>query len=326
MTAHGKAVRMLVLTCFMWALSFPTIKALTMLQSAAVPDAGSWLFSAATMGARFSLAAMITAAGAMVLRGGLRVVRSELVQGAGIGVFSGLGMLLQVDGLAHTQASTSAFLTQGTVLFIPLVKWVWQRQRPGALEGACCLLALVGIAVLAQFDWGTFRIGRGEAETLAGAALFTGHILMLEAPVFRSNDAVKVSVVMFAVIAALCIPLTFLIGPGAGGAWRSFSSPSSWCLLAVLVGPCTLLAYLWMNHWQPRVSAITAGLIYCLEPVFTSLVALVLPGWLSELTGVGYANETITRTLLIGGGLILAANVLMIAGTKPPAALNEHGV
>ena len=29
-----------------------------------------------------------------------------------------------------------------------------------------CLVALAGIAVLAQFDWRTFHMGRGEAETL----------------------------------------------------------------------------------------------------------------------------------------------------------------
>ena len=46
----------------------------------------------------------------------------------------------------------------------------------------------------------------------------------------------------------------------------------------------------------------------------------------SVLAGVAYANETMTDTLIIGGGLILTANVLTVRGAKPETTLNEHGV
>ena len=326
MSQTSMAVRMLIMACVMWGLSFPAIKALALVQSASVPDASTWFLSTATMIARFSLGALFAAGIAMAMRGSLRVTKREALQGIGLGVFGGLGMLLQVDGLSHTEASTSAFLTQGTVFFIPLVKALWHRKPPNGREGMCCLLALAGIAVLAQFDWRSFRMGRGEAETLMAAVLFTGHIMTLEVPVFKDNDALKVSVVMFAVIALMCLPLLAMMGSAGGVAVRAFASPSSWLFLAILVGPCTLLAFLWMNHWQPHVSATTAGLIYCLEPVFTSVFALFLPGMFSVLAGVAYANETMTDTLIIGGGLILTANVLTVRGAKPETTLNEHGV
>jgi hypothetical protein len=37
----------------------------------------------------------------------------------------------------------------------------------------------------------------------------------------------------------------------------------------------------------------------------------VLPGWFSGWAGFTYANESVTFQLLVGGGLITAANVLV---------------
>src|SRR5207244_8370873 len=51
----------------------------------------------------------------------------ELEQGLGLGLFGGIGILLQVDGMACTSASTSAFLTQCYCLWIPA--WVAWREK-----------------------------------------------------------------------------------------------------------------------------------------------------------------------------------------------------
>ena len=52
-------------------------------------------------------------------------------------------------------------------------------------------------------------------------------------------------------------------------------------------------------------------MVYCIEPVLTSVLALFLPGLISIWTSINYANETLTVRLLIGGGLVTAANVLL---------------
>jgi drug/metabolite transporter (DMT)-like permease len=75
---------------------------------------------------------------------------------------------------------------------------------------------------------------------------------------------------------------------------------------------CSLLAFSWMNRYQPSVTAVQAAVIYTLEPVFTSAWALVLPGVLSTICGIGYSNEELTMSLLIGGGLVLLANGLAL--------------
>lgn len=71
-----------------------------------------------------------------------------------------------------------------------------------------------------------------------------------------------------------------------------------------------------MNAWQPKISTTEAGLIYCIEPIFASIMALFLPAWFSQWAGFAYPNETATWMLLIGGGLITAANVLI--QLRPP--------
>ena len=106
---------------------------------------------------------------------------------------------------------------------------------------------------------------------------------------------------------------------GHRGVWTAaFGSPAVvGCLLALTLF-CTLCTFTLMNHWQRDLEATEAGLIYCAEPVWTSLLALFLPAWLAGWTGVAYANETPTTRLLVGGGLITAANVL-IQLRRPPA-------
>ena len=45
--------------------------------------------------------------------------------------------------------------------------------------------------------------------------------------------------------------------------------------------------------------------------LIAALFAAVLPAWLSRFAEVDYANEQLTRHLLLGGGLITVANVLI---------------
>jgi len=73
----------------------------------------------------------------------------------------------------------------------------------------------------------------------------------------------------------------------------------------------TVCALIIMNTYQPWITATEAGLIYCVEPIFGSIFALFLPVWLSRFASVAYDNEVTTRALLIGGGLITAANILI---------------
>lgn len=304
-----KAIQMLVLCCVLWAVSFPTTKALSLAQKDLVPEASSWFLAALCVGYRFGLAALIMAL--LSVRTLPRLTRLEFEQGLGLGLFGGVGILLQVDGLVHTSASVSAFLTQCYCLFIPLWVAFRQRRRPAIKLAAACALVIAGVAVLAGVDWRNFRLGRGELETILASVVFTGQILWLERPGYARNNVNHFSIVMFVVMTLLCIPVAVMTTRQPSDWLRAYAAAAPLGFLGILVFVCTFGGYMLMNHWQRHVTATEAGLIYCLEPVFASLMALFLPMWFSQWARIGYANETVTTSLLIGGGLITAANVLV---------------
>lgn len=300
---------MLLLANFLWGISFPTIKALGLMQEALTPGAGSWFITSMTVAPRFLFAFVFL----LVLQArGLRdTTRRELRQGFILGAFASAGMFFQNDGLQFTEASTSAFLTQLYAILIPIWLGLRNRQSPGARIWVCSLLVLAGVAVLGRFDWHSLSFGRGELETLVSSLFFMGQILTLDRSEFAGNRPERITLVMFGVQLVLSSLLAAATAPGLEALLIPWSSGPWVGMTLVLACFCTLGAFSLMNTWQPRMSPTEAGLIYCVEPVFGSLLALFLPALYSLWAGIAYANETATWHLLLGGGLITAANVLL---------------
>ena len=306
---HFCAVRMLMFTTIFWSLSFPLIKALGILQTEIVPGSSSWFHAGLTGFARFGAAAAILYL--VDWRMFSKLTRSELWQGLGLGFFGGGGILLQMDGLGHTSASTSAFVTQAYCVLVPIVVAFRDKAAPGVRLIVAVILMIIGVAILSRFDPRTFHLGRGEAETLIAAVFFAGQILWLERPRFYGNHPIRFTVVMFVFMAAIAVPITMATWTSPLDVIRCYSHPRVVALAAAVTLFCTIIAFVAMNKWQPFVPATEAAIIYGTEPVWASLLALFLPGWISAWTAINYANETITRELLIGGTLVIGANLLL---------------
>jgi drug/metabolite transporter (DMT)-like permease len=306
---HIQACLWLAVGTILWGLSFPITKAILIKQDALVPSTHSAFFASLIVIVRFGVGAVIVLAFcARTLR---TITRAEISEGLGLAFFGGVGIIFQMDGLAHTSASTSAFLTQFYCLLIPIWAAVTQRALPTLAVIVSSGLVLAGAAILANFDWRELKIGRGEAETLVAATFFAGQILWLEKPEFANNRTSHFTFVMFAGTALLAFPVALVYAPGASAFARAYADSSVVMMSVALVPFCTVLSYGLMNIWQRHITATEAGLIYCLEPVAASAFALFLPALLSRLAGINYANERITLDLLLGGGLILAANILI---------------
>jgi drug/metabolite transporter (DMT)-like permease len=176
---------------------------------------------------------------------------------------------------------------------------------------ACCALVLVGVAILGHFDWRTLRLGRGECETLLCSVFFVGQILWVGRREFADNRPGEVTLVMFAVQAAVYVALAAATAPGLHALAVPWTSPVWLGLTLTLTVVCTIGAFSLMVNWQPRITATEAGLIYCVEPVFASVFALFVPALLSAWAAIDYPNESATWSLVIGGGLITIANILI---------------
>jgi drug/metabolite transporter (DMT)-like permease len=301
---------LLVLATGFWGASFVLMKALGQHQQTLLPGAGSWFLASVSLLARFGLGALVV--GLWQCRHLRTLKMAEAWQGLGLGFFGGIGMLFQMDGVMHTSASTSAFLTQCYCIFIPIWVVFRGRVRLGGLLLMSCSMVLAGVAILADIDWAKLRPGRGEVETVVSSLFFTGQILWLQRAPFAANRTMVVTLIMFVVVAVLVLPVALITGGGPSPCLAVFGSVPALAMIGFLTLGCTVIAYGLMNAWQPHLPATQAALIYCCEPLFASVFALFLPARLSRLAHINYANELISWRLLVGGGLITAANLLVL--------------
>ncbi len=302
-----------------WGMSFSAAKALMLLQNELIPDRSSVFHASFILMNRMLLSWILMAAVFWRTLRGLK--REEFLQGIELGLFGGVGMLLQTDAQTMIPASTSAFFTQFTCIFVPLTVALRSKEAPSFRVIASCVMVLLGCAILSGFGGGQ-GFGRGEWETIGAAALFTGQILALERNRYAGNEMRNVACVMFGIKGGLFF--LFSVGcewgrgvSGGGTPLAAYGSVAMWGCLAALTVFSTAYGYATMLKWQPRVSATQAGLIYATEPVFATVWALFLPEWLSGLMGVSYANEFVTIPFGIGSILILGANgFLLSAGSE----------
>ena len=316
---HRRAIWMLLLANLLWGVSFPVIKSLALLQAQLVPGSSTWFITASTLVPRFTLGALVL--GIICFRALRTLTRSEARQAIGLGLFAIAGMTFQNDGLQFTSASTSAFLTQFYAIMIPVWLALRARRMPPWAVWVACALVLAGVGVLARLDWHDLKLGRGEVETLVASVFFMGQILWLERREFSGNRALPVTTVMFGVQAVVTGAMAVALAPPAAPMLALWTNGSWMGLTLVLTVLCTLAAFTIMNKFQPYLTATEAGLLYCSEPLFASGMALFLPAWFSQWSGSVYLNETATANLLIGGGLITAANVfIQLQPANPPPA------
>jgi len=226
-------------------------------------------------------------------------------------VSSSLGMLFQIDGMQYTSASVSAFLTQFYAILIPVYLALRFRRSPPLVIWLSCGLVLAGVAILGRFDFHSMRLGRGELETLLCSVFFMWQILALEDKRAFANRVMPVTMVMFAVDALAFTVMALFTAPHLSNVLVPWTSVSWLAFTVILTAFCTLGSFTIMNKWQPKITATEAGLIYCFEPIFGSVMALFLPAIFSVWAGIHYANEPVTWHLLVGGGLITLANVLI---------------
>lgn len=306
---HFRAVRMLTASTLLWAISFPLVKSLSLLQGELVPGSSSWFQTAVVSVLRFGAGALLVAL--ITCRTLPQMTRLEVQEGLGLGVFAGGGILLQMDGLTRTTASISAFLTQTFCIWVVVIVALRDRRGPPARVLLATLGVLAGVAILNNLSWDNLRLGWGEWETLLGAVFFGAQIVWLERPKFSQNNPYHFTVIMFVTIMLMSLPILVSTWGGPAQVWAIARDGGVQVLLGALILFCTFGAFVLMNKWQPYVPATEAAVIYGAEPVLASMFALVLPALISARTGIEYANEALTWQLAAGGGLIVLANVYL---------------
>lgn len=240
-------------------------------------------------GARYLLAALV------VLPVAIRVGRNAIPTYnqykwmfiAGFFLFA--ASALQQAGMLYTTAGNAGFITSLYVVLVPIVLFVFWRERFHWLAVIAVVLAGLGAFLLST--GGRFEVQKGDALELIGALFWTLHVIVVGKYATRF-ESMSFSVGQLAVCGILNMGVGFLFEP--------MMSLNRSLLFAIAytaffsLGLCYTLQVWAQKHTPPA----DAALILSLESVFA-----VLSGWL-------LLNERLAMIQVIGCALIFVAVVL----------------
>lgn len=220
---------------------------------------------------RFGLASVV---GLMLWRKSLKAIDWMLVRhGLIIGTLFGLGFVLQSIGLVDTTPTSSAFITGTTVVFVPFVYRVVERRSISTLNWGSTIVVAIGLFLFTEPEHAGFRWG--DMLTVASAIGWAGYIVALDVFTVSTDnsqhrrDALVLMQLMITTAIAACSIVVF------DGAELSITWSSS---LVIAVVYCALAATVITTWVQTNVQRFThpvrAGVIYSLEPIFASIIAL----------------------------------------------------
>lgn len=231
--------------------------------------------------------------------------RRNLSRSIPLGVLLALGAISQHLGLDHTSEAVSAFLTNLTVIFVPLMIAIFAWRWPSLRMSAAIAMAVAGIYLMTGAA--PAGIGKGELFGLGCAMIYSVYILAVDW-IGSSEEPFRLTGVQFVVVSFVCVGVIALLPQGtafAGGGWQIFiANPTVLRHALLLTLLPTVGAYGLMMRFQPRVNPTQATLIYLAEPI----VAAVWAWWI--------VGRNLTGLTIIGASLIILANLLAGRGEK----------
>ncbi len=236
---------------------------------------------------RFAIAALVMLV--LFARPVWRLGRKQVMRGLLLGVVYGAGQLLQTWGLSLIAPSVSGFATGMYVVFTPILAMLLLRQRMAGVVWLAVLLSTAGLALLSLNG---VSVDLGVWLTLASAALYALHIVLL-GQWSRQGEAFGLSAVQMVAIAVVCLLATAPHGPMLPpdrSAWFAI------LYMALIAGAGAMLMQTWAQSHLP---AARAAIVMTTEPVFAAAFAVAL------------GSDVLSWRMLLGGGLILAAMYLV---------------
>jgi drug/metabolite transporter (DMT)-like permease len=193
-------------------------------------------------------------------------------------------------GLEYTTASNAGFLISLSVVLIPIISFVFLKQKIEKRVVVGVSFAVVGIALLTLDT--RLRVNSGDLLCMLCAVLFAVHVVITG--IFtRSVDSIALGVLQLGFVGLFSTAFSLLTET-----MRLPGDTLSWLVVLSLSILCTAVGYIVQTTAQQYTSATHAGLILSLEPVFSALFAYL---FLRELLAPrGYV-----------GGAILVAGVLI---------------
>ena len=188
------AVLLLLLTSFIWGLSFVA-------QSVSTESIGAFTFN----GIRMVLGAIVLIPVAFKT---LKIhvkdkayMKRTIKGGLLMGLFLAAASMTQQIGIETTDAGKAAFMTSLYMIIVPFISRIFGKKIEKKIW-ICALIALAGMYMLCLS--GGMSISRGDLYLFACAILFSCHILVIE-KVSKDSDGVELSMFQFFFGGLMCL-------------------------------------------------------------------------------------------------------------------------
>lgn len=208
--------------------------------------------------------------------------------GLELGLWMGMGHILQTVGLIHTTANKSAFLTALYVIFVPFLSLLkGQRVTPIIWCSSC--LALLGSWLL---TYATTPPNFGDVLTVLSAFMYAMSIVRLET---LSHAGRSLDLAGLQAIGAFGLGLMFGI---PGGLHMETRIP--WGASLYLGGVIGLGCVVLQTEGQKRIPAPSVAVLSVMEPLWASLFAYVFHGERWSIQGLFGAVLIVFSLGLVG--------------------------
>lgn len=199
-------------------------------------------------------------------------------------------MALEQFGLRTTSSSTTGFIENLVVVFIPMTDAALRRVRPNRRIVESAFLALAGATLLTLFSEGRiFAEGFtvGELYIFASTFAYTAAIIMIDR-FAKAADAFNIGIIHLLFIAIYSGSFAFIFeNPALPG------SPAVWGEILYLAIVSTAIGFAIQPVAQKYTSAERTGILNALNPV----TAMIL--------GIAFLGESFNTAGIIGAALIL---------------------
>jgi drug/metabolite transporter (DMT)-like permease len=216
-------------------------------------------------------------------------------------IYSGvlLGIVLffayatQTFGLVYTKSSIVAFITGLYVVFVPILLFLFYKEKIRLMVAVGSVLAIVGLYLLTNGD--KFSLGKGEFFTILCAIAFALHIIYTGIFSKKYNVFLLVFIQLFTV-SILSLIFSFVLEPVTFDIEFNSAFYKAVIITAIVA---TFLAFLIQTYMQKFTTATKTAIIFSIEPVSAACYSYLL------------INEILSPMQMFGAGLILIAMLLI---------------
>lgn len=221
----------------------------------------------------------------------VKMSRRDVKIGLIAGGTNALGFILQAIGQSMTTASHSSLITAIYVVFVPIVCWIFYKNRPGLKTFLAVIMCVLGAFLLVNSFAGEVnpKALLGDALVLLGAVMFALNIAYLGNSARQTHYGV---VSFFMGVTMLVMSFVYVLISGDRGMPPRESTLVSVLSILYLGLLSSTLCQILQVYCQRHTSAVSASLILTLEGFFGGLFAI-------------FYGDAITWNLIVGGLIII---------------------